>query len=88
MPKRHAPGHCLDHLIIPFIEGDGIGPDIWKASALVIDRSVEICWQGSLKPMWKEVLAGKNAYDLARLMDGAEEMPCYHFAELVCENMK
>ncbi len=53
-----------DNPIIPFIEGDGIGPDIWKASALVIDRSVEICWLGSRKLIWKEVLAGKKAHDL------------------------
>jgi isocitrate dehydrogenase len=53
-----------DNPIIPFIEGDGIGPDIWKASALVIDRSVELCWQSSRKLMWKEVLAGKKAHDL------------------------
>jgi isocitrate dehydrogenase len=53
-----------DNPIIPFIEGDGIGPDIWKASALVMERSVKISWQGSRKLIWKEVFAGKKAYDL------------------------
>jgi isocitrate dehydrogenase len=52
-----------DNPIIPFIEGDGVGPDIWKASVQVIDRSIEICWQGNRKIIWKELLAGKKAYD-------------------------
>jgi len=52
-----------DNPIIPFIVGDGVGPDIWKASVQVIDRSIEICWQGNRKVIWKEVLAGKKAYD-------------------------
>jgi isocitrate dehydrogenase len=52
-----------DNPIIPFIEGDGVGPDIWKASVQVIDRSIEICWQGNRKVIWKELLAGKKAYD-------------------------
>ena len=52
-----------DNPIIPFIVGDGVGPDIWKASVQVIDRSIEICWQGNRKVIWKELLAGKKAYD-------------------------
>jgi isocitrate dehydrogenase len=52
-----------DNPIIPFIEGDGVGPDIWKASVQVIDRSIGICWQGNRKVIWKELLAGKKAYD-------------------------
>jgi isocitrate dehydrogenase len=47
-----------DMPVIPFVEGDGTGPDIWKAASRVIDRAVEICWQGKRKIAWKEVLAG------------------------------
>lgn len=49
--------------IIPYIEGDGIGGDIWKAAAKVIDKSVEICWGKKRKIEWKEVLAGEKAYN-------------------------
>ncbi|MFH1350496.1 MAG: NADP-dependent isocitrate dehydrogenase [Pseudomonadota bacterium] len=48
--------------IIPFIEGDGIGFDIWSAAARVINRSVELCWKGSREILWKEVLAGEKAF--------------------------
>ena len=51
-----------DKPIIPYIEGDGIGPDIWRAAVMVIDRSVKICWQGRRQIIWKEVLAGEKAY--------------------------
>lgn len=51
-----------DRPIIPYIEGDGTGPDIWQAAVTVIDRSVEICWGGERKILWKEVLAGEKAY--------------------------
>ncbi|HRB19144.1 MAG TPA: isocitrate/isopropylmalate family dehydrogenase [Chitinophagales bacterium] len=44
--------------IIPFIEGDGIGPDIWRASVRVLDAAVEKAYKGSKKIHWKEVLAG------------------------------
>jgi isocitrate dehydrogenase len=47
--------------IIPYIEGDGIGPDIWQAAVRVIDRSVELCWPESRKIVWKQVLAGEKA---------------------------
>lgn len=47
---------------IPYIEGDGIGPDIWKAAVRVIDHAVDICWNGKRKIAWKEVLAGEKAY--------------------------
>jgi isocitrate dehydrogenase len=52
-----------DNPIIPFIIGDGIGPDIWRAAVQVIDRSVELCWQGKRRILWKEVYAGKKALD-------------------------
>lgn len=50
------------HPIIPFIEGDGIGPDIWKASVRVFDAAVEKAYGGDRKIEWKEVLAGEKAF--------------------------
>jgi isocitrate dehydrogenase len=50
-----------DKPVVPFIEGDGIGPDIWKAASRVIDHSVQQCWGDSRKIGWKEVLAGEKA---------------------------
>jgi len=49
--------------IIPFIEGDGIGIDIWPASKKVIDHAVEKAYFGSKKIEWLEVLAGEKAYN-------------------------
>jgi isocitrate dehydrogenase len=51
-----------DHPIIPYIEGDGTGPDIWRAAVRVLNRAVEICWSGKRRIMWKEVLAGEKAF--------------------------
>lgn len=48
--------------IIPFIEGDGTGPDIWAASVKVIDAAVEKAYQGKRRIIWKEVLAGEKAF--------------------------
>lgn len=50
-----------DHPVIPFIEGDGIGPDIWYASQLVIDAAVEKAYSGDRSIAWKEILAGEKA---------------------------
>ncbi|HGN7232044.1 TPA: NADP-dependent isocitrate dehydrogenase [Staphylococcus aureus] len=50
-------------LIIPFIIGDGIGPDIWKAASRVIDAAVEKAYNGEKRIEWKEVLAGQKAFD-------------------------
>jgi len=50
--------------IIPFIEGDGTGPDIWKASVRVFDAAVEKAYKGKRKVAWKEVLAGEKAFKL------------------------
>jgi len=47
--------------IIPFIEGDGIGPDIWKASQIVFDAAVDKAYNGERSIFWKEVLAGEKA---------------------------
>lgn len=52
-----------DNPIIPFIEGDGIGPDIWHASQIVFDAAVEKAYGGTKKIAWLEVLAGEKAYD-------------------------
>ena len=49
--------------IIPFIEGDGIGPDIWKASVRVFDAAVDKAYKGTKKVEWKEVLAGERAFN-------------------------
>ena len=49
--------------IIPFIEGDGIGPDIWAASVRVFDAAVEKAYNGERKIDWLEVLAGQKAFD-------------------------
>jgi len=52
-----------DEPIIPFIEGDGIGPDIWAASVAVFDAAVEKAYGGKRKVNWHEVLAGQKAKD-------------------------
>jgi len=64
-PIRMLPDGKLfvpDQPIIPFIEGDGIGPDIWKASVRVLDAAVEKAYGGARKISWKEVLAGEKAF--------------------------
>jgi isocitrate dehydrogenase len=48
--------------IIPYIEGDGVGPDIWGASARVFDAAVEKCYGDKRKVEWMEVLAGEKAF--------------------------
>lgn len=55
--------HVPNHPIIPFIDGDGIGPDIWKASVRVFDAAVQKAYEGSRKIEWKEVLAGERAFN-------------------------
>ncbi len=49
--------------IVPFIEGDGTGPDIWAAASRVLDAAVEKAYKGERKIVWKEVLAGEKAYN-------------------------
>lgn len=49
--------------IIPFIEGDGTGPDIWAAAVRVLDAAVEKAYKGEKKIEWKEVLAGEKAFN-------------------------
>ena len=52
-----------DQVTIPFIIGDGIGPDIWNASVRVFDAAVEKLYNGKRKINWKEVLAGEKAFN-------------------------
>src|SRR5690606_10187968 len=52
-----------DQVTIPFIIGDGIGPDIWQASVRVFDAAIEKQFNGERKINWKEVLAGEKAFN-------------------------
>ncbi|WP_043934131.1 NADP-dependent isocitrate dehydrogenase [Bacillus sp. EB01] len=49
--------------VVPFIEGDGTGPDIWASSVRVLDAAVEKAYKGEKKIVWKEVLAGEKAFN-------------------------
>ena len=51
-----------DHPIIPFIEGDGTGPDIWRASVRVLDAAVQKAYDGKRKIAWMEVYAGEKSF--------------------------
>jgi isocitrate dehydrogenase len=55
-----------DHPIIPFIEGDGTGADIWRASVRVFDAAVARAYGGKRKISWMEVYAGQKAFDLCK----------------------
>ena len=49
--------------IVPFIEGDGTGRDIWRASVRVIDAAVEKAYKGKKQIVWQEVFAGEKAFN-------------------------
>jgi isocitrate dehydrogenase len=51
-----------DHPIIPFIEGDGTGPDIWRASVRVLDAAIDKAYSGKRKIAWMEVYAGEKSF--------------------------
>jgi len=53
-----------DRPIIPFIEGDGIGPDIWRAAKSVLDAAVEKAYRGKRKIVWMEIFAGEKAHKI------------------------
>ena len=53
-----------DNPIIPFIEGDGIGPDIWASAVRVLDAAVEKAYGGKKKIHWMEVYAGEKSNDV------------------------
>ncbi|MEJ2302230.1 MAG: isocitrate/isopropylmalate family dehydrogenase, partial [Anaerolineales bacterium] len=52
-----------DQVILPFIEGDGTGPDIWRASQRVFDAAVDKAYRGKRRVVWMELYAGGKAYD-------------------------
>jgi isocitrate dehydrogenase len=52
-----------DNPIIPFIEGDGTGPDIWRASSRVFDKAVEKAYGGKRRIVWYEIFAGEKAFE-------------------------
>ncbi len=58
IPKKN------NHPIVPYIEGDGIGPDIWNAAKRIIDSSVESAYNGKKKIEWMEIFAGEKALDV------------------------
>ena len=64
-PVRMAAGRLEvpSRPIIPFIEGDGIGPDIWRAASAVFEAAVEKAYGGERRIAWFEVLAGQKAFD-------------------------
>ncbi|MCL4558719.1 MAG: isocitrate/isopropylmalate family dehydrogenase, partial [Deltaproteobacteria bacterium] len=51
-----------DDPIIPFIEGDGTGVDIWRASVMVFDAAVQKVYRGKKRIVWKEIYAGEKAF--------------------------
>ncbi len=56
--------HVPDRPIVPFIEGDGSGRDIWKNARAVMDKAVKQCYGGARRVEWFEILAGEKAYRL------------------------
>ena len=61
---RNADGtlNVPDFPIIPFIEGDGTGPDIWFATKQVLDGAVNFAYKGERQISWMEIFAGENGY--------------------------
>ena len=55
--------HVPDRPIIPFVEGDGTGPDIWRASVRVFDAAVAKAYGGARQLVWHEILAGEKAFN-------------------------
>ncbi len=81
---RAAPDGRLDvpsHPIIPFIEGDGTGPDIWRASQAVFDAAVQKAYGGKRRIAWMEVFAGEKAFN--RFEDWLPEDTVNAFKEFV-----
>ena len=62
LSRRQGRLDVPDTPIIPFIEGDGTGPDIWAASVRVFDAAVEKAYGGARRLAWMEVLAGEKAF--------------------------
>jgi isocitrate dehydrogenase len=55
-----------DHPVLPYVEGDGTGRDIWRASQRVFDAAVQACYGGKRQVAWLEVLAGEKAFNATR----------------------
>jgi isocitrate dehydrogenase len=66
-----------DYPVIPFIEGDGTGRDIWKASVRVFDAAVEKVYKNKRKVQWKEVLAGEKAFTTTGNWLPGETLSCF-----------
>jgi isocitrate dehydrogenase len=64
--------------IIPFIEGDGIGPDIWNAARRVFDAAIEKAYNGKRKIAWMEVFAGEKAHNLFTTWLPDETLAAFH----------
>ncbi len=62
--NQHGKLQVPDHPIVPFIEGDGTGPDIWRAAVRVLDAAVERAYKGRKKIAWCEVYAGEKAREV------------------------
>src|SRR5262245_48891675 len=77
----HGKLQVPDHPIIPFIEGDGTGPDIWRASQAVFDAAVEKAYGGRKRIAWMEVFAGEKAFN--RFKDWLPEDTVTAFKEFV-----
>ncbi len=62
--RKNASGQWVvpDRPVIPFIEGDGIGPDIWAATRMVLDHAVSSAFGNKRRIEWKEITAGEKAY--------------------------
>jgi isocitrate dehydrogenase len=56
--------HVPEVPIIPYIEGDGVGPDIWKASVRLFNAAIEKCYGGKRRVQWFEIFAGEKAFKL------------------------
>ncbi len=72
-----------DFPVIPFIEGDGIGPDIWRATQRVLDVAVSNAYEGKKKIEWVEILAGEKAYNQTGIWlpeDTLEQIKTYRVA--------
>jgi isocitrate dehydrogenase len=66
-----------DNPVIPFIEGDGTGPDIWRASVRIFDAAVGKTYSGKKKIQWKEVLAGEKAFKLTGIWMPPETLEAF-----------
>jgi isocitrate dehydrogenase len=66
-----------DNPIIPFIEGDGTGRDIWRASVRVFDAAVEKAYKGKKKIRWMEVYAGEKSFKLYNSWLHEETVPAF-----------